>query len=141
MPTNEHFPDDAIMAMFDCALRFDGYKYEQEAGLADPVVTGKGLSDLTDPVLETLIFYGNEVANLAVFFWLQRHFKWSDDTLTQDSREHVVFDLLFLHLYRAEVPERYRNEEYCSRWEREHKDSSEELAAMVRSTFSRSLRG
>lgn len=52
--------------------------------------------------------------NLAIFFWLQRSLKWLD---ALPDRESVLYVWLFLNLYRAEVPERYRLADYWTKWE------------------------
>ena len=140
MPISKGVPDECNEVICWCALRFDGGKYDEELKSSDSVETYQKLSDLTQPMLTTLTFYEREEMNFAAFFWLQRSFHFLDDDFSKDSRGHVLFDLLYLHLYKTEVPERYRNEENCSRWQRECENRAEKVAALVRKSFRRSIR-
>jgi hypothetical protein len=137
-----YFPDDISDAMTVCALRFDGYRYEEDSGLSTPDATGAGLRGLIEPVVETLVFYADDNANFAVFFGLQRYLhKWGGDHCTKYSEEHIAYDWLFLHLYRKDVPAAFRHSEYYIRWRREYEERQEEIAGFVRNSFRRRGRG
>ena len=73
--------------------------------------------------------------NLAAFFLLQKYFHWSYNGIEHESRESVVFALLFLSLYKVEIPYRYQNRPYCEKWRREYQGIAEELAGTVRNAF------
>jgi len=133
-----HFPDDIIDAMNTCALRFDGYKYEQVSGLSEPGSTGAGLSRLIEPIVKTLMLHADDNMNFAAFFRLQRLlYHWGDGEPAVYSDEHIAYDFLFLHLYHREVPDRFGHEDYCVRWRREFEGRKEEIARFVRTSFRR----
>ncbi len=128
------FPDDITEAQITCALRFDGYKYAESKG--------KELAQFSRSVVKTLNFYNVQEDNFTAFFALQRFlFKWGGERNTKYSEEHIAFDLLFLHLYKLEVPSCFANQGYVSRWNRDFKDSAETTAAFVRNTFRRKGEG
>jgi hypothetical protein len=119
-----------------CALRFDGYAYikarEQELGLV------MDISSFSQKMLESRQFQEHQPDNFAAFFLLQRFLgKWGGESLPVTSNEHVLFRLLFLHLYREEVPEEFRIESYYEEWERDFAPIREELAAKIRRTLQR----
>jgi hypothetical protein len=126
-----------------CALRFDGYKYAEEVGhrfgpekLSSPALLDKMVVDRK--------FCPELMDNLWAFFALQRSLgKWGGEYLTTYSDEHVLFKLLFLHLYTEEIPERYRMPHLDSyeKWESDYRPFREELAAIVRSSLRRRGRG
>jgi hypothetical protein len=132
MPLLDLIPEEAITGMYVCARRFDGYKYETEC-LGD--LGGRGLEKLTVPMRESLIFHRDTNINLAAFFWTQRRLK--EDEKTIDSRDHVLFDMLFIHLYKTEIPTQYRDEKLCLEWSREHQDEAEIIAALTRESFTK----
>src|SRR6188768_2125727 len=100
------FPSRVIESQTACALRFNGYEYEKFTCNADP--TGAEFAKLIDPVVKTLQLHSNQNDNHAAFFGLQRHLnKWGGEYLTNYSDEHIAYDFLFLHLYKAEVDERF----------------------------------
>ena len=130
--------EEITKAQTVCALRFQGYEYEEAAGIAVDGVTGGGLSRLIDPVVETLNLHTVHEGNFAAFFGLQRYlFKWGGEYLAKDSKEHIAFDFLFLHLYRLNVPARFSNEEYVSQWNRKFMASAEVLAGELRGSYRR----
>ena len=130
--------EEITKAQTVCALRFQGYEYEEAAGIAVAGVTGGGLSVLIEPVVETLNLHTAQEDNFAAFFGLQRYlFKWGGEYLPEDSKEHIAFDFLFLHLYRLSVPVRFSNEEYVSQWNREFMSSAEALAGELRGFYRR----
>ncbi len=129
--------DENVDEMLDaCALRFDGYKYE------DAVKHGKpaewNLSHLTTPIIESLMLHPALNDNFAAFFILQRHLrKWGGEYLTKYDKKHIAFDFLFLSLYRCDPPPQFQNECRCKRWEEEYLPNAEVLAAVVRKGFRR----
>jgi hypothetical protein len=136
------FPEHVEEAQIVCALRFQGYEYEESirSEVADETLGGFPL--LIRPVVDSLTLHDRQENNFAAFFGLQRYlFKWGGERLTKFSEEHVAFDFLFLHLYRTDPPLRFTDEQYALRWDREFKDSIEETAAVVRNSFRRKGRG
>ena len=128
---------DDLSFIDTCALRFDGYRYAADRGdrMGPELV---GFPGLVDRVEKTLEFYENPLDNLAVFFALQRFLgKWGGETLPNDAIERIVFKMLFLHLYREEIPERYRflSQNWYRKWEMDLRPVREDLAARVRRTL------
>jgi hypothetical protein len=133
-----YFPSDISDAMSICALRFDGYKYEEVAGLSAPDSTGAGLGRLIEQIVKERTLYADDNRNFAAFFGLQRYLhKWGGEALTKSSDEHIAYDFLFLHLYQSDVPDDFRVAEYCIQWQREFAERAEETAAFVRRSFQR----
>jgi len=130
MPLLGYIPGDAIHGMYVCALRFDGYRYQQEYL---PDADDRGLANLTDPIRESLLFPRDLNSNLAAFFWTQRRLK--EDDMLRDSRDHVLFDLLFLHLYQVEIPTRFINKDFIRDWEEYTQEQVDIMAAMIRDSF------
>lgn len=138
----EHFPEKVTKSQNICALRFNGYDYEQASGIAEQDATGGGLSKLITPVIETLTLHEAEEKNFAAFFGLQRYlFKWGGEYLTKYSEKHIAFDFLFLHLYRLDPPAEFSDENYVLQWNQDFRPSAETIAAYVRRTFRRRGRG
>ena len=78
-----YFPDNITEAQPICALRFQGYKYEQSLGSSANGGTGQGLANLIAPVAEELTLHGSNDDNFAAFFGLQRFLhKWGGEYLT-----------------------------------------------------------
>jgi hypothetical protein len=124
--------------LINCALRFDGWQYEIDRGLEN----AGGLSSLVEPVLEGRRFHSDPNDNLAAFFGIQRYlYKWGGEMLLPHSREHVAFRLLFLDVYRYEIPEKYRKEPYWQEWEDKYRPRQEHYAAIIRETLRRIGRG
>ncbi|NLG28990.1 MAG: hypothetical protein GX557_13845 [Chloroflexi bacterium] len=137
-----HYPDDIRDIMSTCALRFDGYRYESTSPLCQGYATLGGLSRLFAPVVEALTLYADDNLNFAAFFGLQRYLcKWGGEYLTEYSDEHFAFDFLFLHLYHLDVPDAFRNLEYCAEWQMQSHDQIEWAAHFVRKSFRRKGRG
>jgi len=138
MTTMLHFPDFISRAMSTCALRFDGYKYEDVAGIAEPGITGASLRRLIDPIVQTRILHADDDMNFAAFFGLQRYLhKWGGEYLTKYADEHIAYDFLFLHLYARDVPETFRFADYCDAWQRDFAWRKEEIAGFVRNSLRR----
>jgi hypothetical protein len=136
--TQLEFNEDDILTK--CALRFDGYAYH--------IFRNRDLRarwefpDLVDRIEKTREFPEDDLESLAAFFALQRFLgKWGGEYLTPHSNEHVVFRLLFLHVYRLEIPEEFRHREFYRVWENEFRPYREEFAARIRKTFRRRGRG
>lgn len=115
----------------NCALRFDGAKYDQE--LAHPSMgTYVAIGSLYEDHFEhTFDLYEDDSKNWAVFFWLQRSIKWCDYL---DLRASLVYVRLFLHLHDKPVPRGYDQPEWLSivkYGEREHR-AAHELAERLR---------
>ena len=124
-----------------CALRFEGHDYWEircrsyKGGVRE-------VSELVTPVLESGVFPEEPLDLLCAFYMVQRFLgKWGGEYLTEYSNEHVIFRLLFLEAYRLEIPEAFRSDYYCERWDREYRPRQEELAAHIRRTFRRRGRG
>lgn len=132
------YDEDHILTV--CALRFDGYGYHQFRN-RDPRAKWE-FPDLVGRIEKTREFPEDDLESLAAFFALQRFLgKWGGEYLTPHSNEHIVFRLLFLHLYRVEIPEEFRHREFYYVWEREFKQVREQLASKIRKTFRRRGRG
>lgn len=132
---HDNVEDDILMT---CALRFDGWQYEIDMGLEN----NGGLQSLVEPILEGRRLHPDPNDNLAAFFGIQRYlYKWGGDRLAPHSREHVAFRLLFLDVYRYEIPEKYRKEPYWQEWEDAYRPRQEHYAAIIRETFQRKGRG
>lgn len=105
--THETDEDDILIYS---ALRMDGYRYRDEIEF-DP-----------EPIVEAYKRgerYPNttELDLLATFFLLQRFlYKWGGDSLPKTSLEWKAFRQLFLDTCDVGVPERYRSEEWESKW-------------------------
>jgi hypothetical protein len=130
MPLLGHTPADAIHGMYMCALRFDGYKYEQEILHESSCI---GLQKLAEPFRESLILDRDLTVNFALFFVTQR--RLNEDDMLRDSRDHLLFDMLFLHLYQAEIPSRYRNEDFCRLWDKYTQEQVDIMAGLIRESF------
>ena len=139
MPIMKHLSDRAIEAMHVCALRFDGGKYEEECKEESDGSTYGRTCTLCRPVLDNMLLSENEIVNFAAFFLLQRHFHWTEHDPRENSRDHLVFGLLFLHLYRKEVPENYRGGHFWLKWRNEYESESERFAGMIRMAFIRAV--
>lgn len=98
-----------------CALRFDGYAYDEWRRKSDP--KWKGLPWLYDRIRQSGKLRGDDSENFATFFGLQRFLcKWGGEQLGWDSIERRIYARLFLHLYQKECPETFRDEHYCNNW-------------------------
>jgi hypothetical protein len=133
-----YFPRHVTEAQSVCALRFQGYEYEQFIGSSVDGTTGGGLAKLIKPVVEELILHQSHNDNFAAFFGLQRFLhKFGGEYLTKYSKEHIAYDFLFLHLYSHEPPDSFRHAGYCLKWEREFLPEIESISATVRKSFRR----
>lgn len=130
--------DDSIAT---CALRFDGYKFAEARGNRfgpDQL----GMDDFVDSVERSREFPEDILECHLVFFCMQRYLgKWGGEYLTEYSDEHTFFRLMFLHLYREEIPSEYREESWCIKWVREFQPFQEVLAGRIRRTLRRRGRG
>ena len=96
-------PDEEVdAALMAFALRFDGDSYAESRG------GGEILGKWTNRFVATLRMADQPNKNHSAFFMLQRYLsKWGGEMLSDESREHLAFRLLFLHLYREKVPRRF----------------------------------
>jgi hypothetical protein len=100
-----------------CALRFDGYRYADEHGLAgdDHDYSRFVRGFLAEPD------FGLPRGHLhCALFLLQRAYI-KEGWLRWDSHEAKVIRELLLELCRDEVPEVYKNADWCERWERRYR--------------------
>lgn len=126
----ESFPCDIVETELICALRFDGYAYEETSGL--------NIGNLPAPMVETGQFYEDSLKNFATFFILQRYLhKWGGDSLTKYTAEHIAYDLLYLHLYQLEAPADYAHKTYSEKWEAIEQEKKEAVAAHIRHSLCR----
>ncbi len=129
------FPYSVTEIEWTCALRFDGYKYEEAVGLDD---AGGGFSLLVDPIVETRSLHEDPLKNFAAFFALQRFLhKWGGEHYTKYSQHHIAYDFLFLECYRRDVPAEFVDAEYQRKWQGLSQDEVEAAAAFVRNSFRR----
>jgi hypothetical protein len=132
MPVVE-YPDHVSEAQKVCALRFDAFSYEKSRGTVIPGAPGQALAFIIEPLIETRRFSGNQAENFAAFFLLHRALYQSGHGRQPETESlSVTYDLLFLHLYRAEPPEEFRNAAFCERWRAEFEQGAEDAAAHVR---------
>ena len=123
-------PEDVCETLCVCSLRFDGLRW-LEARHPDRDATD--FRFYVEPTVETLRLHADEEENFAACFALQRFLcKWGGGMLSPESREHVAWRYLFLHLHTREVPARFRHPEYADRWERDHARLAGAHAALVR---------
>ena len=114
-----------------CALRFDGYKYEQETAFNQDLTFDK-------------LFLGEEVGELdglAAMFFLQRGLcKWGLVYETEDSKYYKLYRKLFLEYVDSEIPAQYRNEEWYNRWQDEYKPHIVEIKKFVQNIYLKSMK-
>jgi hypothetical protein len=88
-----------------CALRFDGYKYQQQTGF-DP-------KKATAQYLTTRKWDLQPLEKLATFFFLQRALnKFDLQYEPRDGKYWQAFESLFDECKDVEIPEEYRQDEY-----------------------------
>ena len=130
MPLSER-TENAVMT---CALRFNRYAFESRRD-------GGTLADLSRRFVESLCTSDDPAENLAAFFALQRFLgKWGGEQLGDDAREQTAYRLLFLHLYRTDVPPDLRLAGYHREWHALDADAVEHAAAEVRESLAGSER-
>jgi len=117
-----------------CALRFDGYKYEKLCGgrMGPDKVN---FPTLVERIENTMEFYEDPLDNFAAFFALQRGLgKWGGEQLPADDPARLAFRLLFLHLYREEIPGvfQWNEQSWAAEWKEKYEPHREQLAAYVR---------
>lgn len=110
--------------LFTCALRFDGYRFQDE--------TGQDLQAMLAALIERDVMPADHNQRLAVFFLLQRGLgKWGLERATADSNYWGVFRRLFLAIHDRPVPERYAAPEYMQEWAARYADQTAAWAALV----------
>ena len=129
MKFNGQFEESEITTC--CALRFDGYKYEQETAFNQDLTFDK-------------LFLGEEVGELdglAAMFFLQRGlFKWGLVYETEDGKYYKLYRKLFLEYVDSEIPAQYRNEEWYKRWQDEYKPHIVEIKKFVQNIYLNSMK-
>jgi hypothetical protein len=97
-----------------CALRFDGYKY-QEATRYDPA---SALNDFW----RTGEWPSDPLKQLASFFFLQRFLcKWGGETLPKNCKYWQAYRSLFLLVNTYDIPKTYRISDWFERWQADFK--------------------
>ena len=122
-----------------CALRFNGDAY-----LALRNMDGNRwqFPMVTDDIEDTMIFPEEDLECLAAFYGMQRYLgKWGGEYLSETSREHIAYRLLFLHCYRMEIPLGLRTRQWYPVWESDYLPRREECAAIIRQTLGRRIIG
>lgn len=106
----DHTEDDILIA---CALRLDGYKYQDEHNFDHQAAM--------DHFFQSGEWNISPLEQLTVFFLLQRYlYKWGGEYLTKNSQEWRAFRSLFLATHAHDIPAEYRYPEYYASWEREY---------------------
>ena len=111
-----------------CALAFDGYGWK-EATLGPDA----RWEDLWAKPLDSMEMDPSLERNFGAFFSLQRWlYKWGGEQLPESAPEHRAYRWLFLHLYRAEIPARWRHAERWRTWRAIDPSVREKHAAAIR---------
>ena len=113
-PTERQLDDEAENDWLTaCALRFDGHLYAQKHRMPGEFA----------PMLEWIGHapeFNHDLPGLmAAMFLLQRGLM-KEGIRSKTSQAWKVFRLLFLRLCSHPVPDEYRLEDFCTRWEREY---------------------
>ena len=133
--TGKHLQLEAEI-LITCALRFEGYDYYGDNG-GDEENPPEELERFNKYAISGLFDHSLNY-NLYAFFRIQRWlYKSSDPSLTEFCDLHMAFRMLFLHLYKEEIPKKYRFSEYCDKWDKEFKPEREKYAQVIRETFTR----
>lgn len=114
--------DDDILSA--CALRFDGYKYQQQTEFdAKKVLANYFLNQQWE--LQPLEL-------LATFFFLQRSlYKYDLQYEPKDSKFRKAFRSLFFECVDLDIPSEYQQQEYYQNWEKEYKPKAKELRKVI----------
>ena len=118
-----------------CALRFDGYRYIEEASLGRrrQLEDGGGVLDLVE---ETEQFFTHPDYTMpadylsTMLFLIQRQFI-REGWLRWDSQLARIARRLFVLTCRYEVPVRFRLEDWATRWDRKYARFTAELVRFV----------
>lgn len=126
------WPSEFQDLLFECALRFDGGKLDQELAGREELDTYSALRRVYDTHYNRSRELLEDVKlNFGVFFWLQRSHKWSDMLSAPD---RLLYLKLFLHLHDLDVPAGYEFEGWCRTYEsrrREARALAETLRPLV----------
>ena len=90
---------------------------------------------LVQRIEDTMEFYPDPLDNFAAFFALQRGLgKWGGEQLPAEHPARVAFHLLFLHLYREQIPGcfQWNEQPFYEEWQSKYEPHREQLAAYVR---------
>jgi hypothetical protein len=137
----QRFRTDIELAIDTCALRMGGYRYMERAHPEFCRESFPDFGELVRPVVDTLTFNPDLNYNFAVFFALQRSFRWAGEHLTKYSPDHIAYDHLFLALYRHEVAEEFVSIKHNRDWQQQYLPQAEMVAGYVRNSFRRIGRG
>ncbi|MFN7931370.1 MAG: hypothetical protein U0Y68_26255 [Blastocatellia bacterium] len=99
---------------WNCALRFDGYRYAETCGNADN--GNSWLYDVAQAFVETHSLSADPLENWAVFFSLQRRI---GHAIMIEPEEKRAFLMMFIHLYQESTPAGFIKTEYQRQWERD----------------------
>lgn len=112
--------------LFTCALRFDGYKYEESQADFDS-------QKAFDQLIENDQLPPSKEGQLALFFFLQRALgKFGLEQATAAGRYWRAFRRLFLQVHTYEIPLAFRHEEYWQQWQEEYEPRQEAWVAFIR---------
>jgi hypothetical protein len=115
--------DDILTA---CALRFDGWLYQEHTGFDQVPVIDRYLETGQWKELSTL-------EKLCVFFLLQRGlFKWDLIYQPKDGKLWRGFRELFLLVCKEEVPPRYELSGFSEQWKEKYEMRCDECMEMIR---------
>jgi hypothetical protein len=120
-----------------CALRMDGYRYADEHG---PAGDDRDYSRFVRAFLAEPNFDLPRGHLHCALFLLQRTYI-KEGWLRWDSDEAKVIRELFLELCRANVPEEYRNEDWCESWELHYRPSLWRHLQLVRRRYEQTKYG
>lgn len=124
---------DIVMAL---AFKGNGFSEMMASGspkLWDPETEGCSyLAGKTIEVSRTITFSLENDENRAVMFLLGLWFLKYPEMMDYKSREHLLFCLLYLHLYREPLSEYFTRKTFAKRWQQFTFDEKEAVAANMR---------
>ncbi|MBW4686578.1 MAG: hypothetical protein KME40_16090 [Komarekiella atlantica HA4396-MV6] len=110
--------DDDILTA--CALRFDGWKYQQE--------TKFDVRIAIDSFFASQKWELQPLKKLATFFLLQRSlYKYDLQYEPNDRKFYKAFRTLFFECVDLDIPVEYQIQEYYKNWESQYKPDLEKL--------------
>ena len=107
-----------------CALRFDGYKYQEEKSYDHRAA------------IDNFFEYGQwdiePIEKLTTFFLLQRALsKWDLQYEAEDSKFYMAFRTLFLECVELKIPVKSRIEDYYEEWKQEYDPRLEQVKKYI----------
>jgi len=116
-----------------CALRFDGYRYIDEAHERGWLPTEIDFVELNEPIIATGKLYDDDLKNAAVFFALQRSLgKWGGEQLGEDDPTRFAFYRLYLHFYTKDTPKEFVSPKWLRMWEDTPAEVKERVAQSIK---------